>query len=405
MKSLLSSIRLALSALVRSKLRSTLTALGILIGIAAVVVVTALGTGARERVGSAIESLGSNLLFVWGKPAVKSGARVSAALGLTDGDAEAIRREASAVSAVSVYSDVKMQVVSEFDNARIGVMGVDTHYFGVRGYSVATGRAWTDSEEQIKTKVCVIGQTAITKLFGNVDPVGRYLRVGKYPFLIIGTLKPKGQSPFEDQDDRILMPIGSWRSRVSPTIGGRVQLIIASAKSSAYNERAKSQIESILRQRHRIDDGEEDDFRVRTQAAFKKQQDQIYDILTALLLTVAGISLFAGGVGVMNIMLVSVTERTREIGIRMAIGAKGADIQTQFLVESIALTLLGGVAGIGLAVGVIYAIQEGLGWNMRLSPTAIVVAISTSVVVGVVFGFLPARRAATLDPIEALRHE
>ncbi len=407
MKSLFASIRLAFSALSRRKARASLTALGILIGIAAVVVMTALGTGARERIGSQIQSLGSNLLFVFSMPVAKSGAkgRPGAQMGLTDRDADAIRREATAVTAVTVYSEVSTQVVSEFGNAKVGVMGVDRNYFPVRGFAVDTGRRWTPSEEQVKSKVCLIGRTAADKLFGNVDPVGRYVRIGRHPFMIIGTLVPKGESPFEDQDDRIIMPIGSWRARVSPTLGDRVMLIMASARSTAYTDQAVRQIDGILRQRHDIAEGDEADFKVRTQAEFQKSQDAIFGILTLLLVSVAGIALFVGGVGVMNIMLVSVTERTREIGIRMAIGARRIDIQLQFLVEAIVLTLGGGIAGIALATGIIELIRRTLEWNMSLSTTAVSVAMLTSVVIGVVFGFLPARRAAALDPIEALRHE
>jgi putative ABC transport system permease protein len=407
MRGFYNSLRLALSALRRNKARAALTALGILIGIAAVVVVTALGTGARARITGAIQSLGSNLMFIWSQPVVKSGARgpVGAVLGLTDRDAEAIRREATAVSGVAVYSEVDPQVTTAFENAKVGVMGVDTPYFKVRGYAVLHGRTWTANEERTKAKVCLIGQTAQTKLFGNIDPIGRYVRVNRHPFLVIGTLEPRGESPFEDQDDRILMPIGSWRSRVSPMLGDRVMLILATAKSEAYTDQAVSQITAILRQRHHIADGAEPDFVVRTQEAFRKSQDAIFNVLTALLISVAGIALFVGGVGVMNIMLVSVTERTREIGVRMAIGAKRLDIQLQFLIESIALTLVGGLAGIVLAVGLIVAFEHTLGWHMRLSSGAVGVALATSVVIGLVFGFLPARRAAALDPIEALRHE
>jgi putative ABC transport system permease protein len=251
----------------------------------------------------------------------------------------------------------------------------------------------------------LIGKTATDKLFGSTDPIGRYVRIGKYPYRIVGTLTPKGQSPFEDQDDRVLMPIGGFRARVLPTLGDRVQLVMATTHGVERTDEAVRQIEAILRQRHGIEEGDEPDFRVRTQEEFRKSQDAIFGIVTALLLSVAAIALFVGGVGVMNIMLVGVTERTREIGIRMAIGAKRADIRAQFLIESVSLTLFGGLLGILAAVGGIALLESTLGWSMRLSIEAVVVAIGTSVMIGLVFGFWPALRAAQLDPIEALRHE
>jgi putative ABC transport system permease protein len=406
-KALLSSLRLAIHGLWRAKGRSALTSLGILIGIAAVVIVTALGTGAREAIDRQIESLGSNIVFIFHQESGKSGARqrAGAGSGLTERDALAIRREATAIDKVTVYSEVRAQVVSELGNDKIAVIGVDNDYFPVRGYSVASGRSFTDADQQLKAKICLIGQTAIEKLFGSVDPVGRYVRIGKYPYLVIGTLTPKGQSPFEDQDDRVLMPIGSFRARVLPTLGDRVQLVMATTRGAARTDEAVRQIDAILRQRHGIEEGDEPDFRVRTQEEFRKSQDAIFGIVTALLLSVAAIALFVGGVGVMNIMLVGVTERTREIGIRMAIGARRADIRTQFLIESVALTLIGGLAGILAAIGGIALLESTLGWSMRLSIEAVLVALGTSVAIGLVFGLWPALRAAQLDPIEALRHE
>jgi putative ABC transport system permease protein len=231
------------------------------------------------------------------------------------------------------------------------------------------------------------------------------VRIGRHAFFIIGTLAPKGQSPFEDQDDRIIMPIGSWRARVSPTLGPRAQLVIARAKTAEQVEQAERQLDAILRQRHGIPEGEEADFRIRTQAAWRQSQDAVFSIVSLLLLSVATVALFAGGVGVMNVMLVSVTERTREIGVRMAIGARARDIQLQFLAESVTLTALGGIGGIGLALLTMQVLQRSLGWSMRLSPEAVLTAVGTSLAVGILFGFLPARRAASLDPIEALRHE
>jgi putative ABC transport system permease protein len=404
---LATAVRMALAALVRQRLRSVLTSVGILIGIAAVVLVAALGSGARGEIDQQIQSLGSNVIFIFSMPATKSGAktRENLGMGLTERDAEAIRREATAVSAVTVYSEAKAQVVSEHGNAKIGVMGVDGSYCDVRGYEVASGRRFNESEEQTKAKVALIGTTAQQKLFGSIDPVGHWVRIGKHPFLIVGALRSKGQSPFEDQDDRVLIPIGTWRSRVVPTLGDRVQMVMASAKSSERSAEAERQVRQILMQRHHIAEGDEPDFRIGTQEQFRQMQEGIFTVLTVLLLSVAAISLIVGGVGVMNIMLVGVTERTREIGIRMAIGARPRDIQVQFLLESIALTLFGGLAGIALAGVLIWGFAKDLGFPMELDPQAVLVAMTTSVAIGLVFGFWPARRAAHLDPIEALHHE
>jgi putative ABC transport system permease protein len=408
MNSVLTSVRVALRALSRAPLRSSLTVLGILVGIAAVVVVVALGEGASGRIGGRIESLGSNVVYVFDEPTAPGGARHGRAIqtGLRDEDAEALRREATALSGVTVFTSTTSQVRSAFANAKTSVMGTDTSYFPVRGFDLATGRIWTVPEERAKARVCVIGPTAATNIFGSVDPLGRTLRIGKHPYVVIGTLARKGQSPFgEDQDDRILMPVGTWRAHVSPTLGNRAHMIMASAKSFDRADLAVQEIQSILRQRHHVPDGAEADFDVRSQEQFRQMQERIVNVLSLLLLSVAAVSLFVGGVGVMNIMLVTVTERRHEIGIRMAVGARPGDIQAQFLIEAVTLTVLGGTLGLGVAGALVAAVHYGLGWEMRLGPAAVAVALATSLVIGVTFGFLPARRAALVEPMEALRHE
>ncbi|HSN96691.1 MAG TPA: ABC transporter permease, partial [Candidatus Nanopelagicales bacterium] len=325
---------------------------------------------------------------------------------LTEDDGIAIRKEAISVVDVSPFSSITMQVAAGDRNVATSVMGVTRSYWSIRSFTIAQGSSWTDSDEQLKAKVCVIGDAVRENLFGDGDPIGQYIRIGKHPFRVIGVLAKKGQSPFgEDQDDRLLMPAGSFRARVMPGPPGRVEMLLASASSDRTVDRAVQQIEQILRQRHRIDPDDSPDFQIRTQAEFRKSQESIFDTLTVLLSSIAAVSLLVGGIGVMNIMLVSVTERTREIGIRMAIGADEGDIMIQFLVEAITLSFIGGVFGLGVGVGLIAVLAQALGWSMSLPLGAVVAAVGTSTAIGIVFGFFPARRAALLDPIVALRHE
>ncbi|HVU04243.1 MAG TPA: ABC transporter permease [Polyangiaceae bacterium] len=408
MRAALAAVRVALTSLARARLRSALTVLGILVGIASVVVVVALGEGASGKVGSRIQSLGSNVVYVFDQPQYRAGAKKprGAPAGLTDEDAEALRDGAPSLAGVTVFSSTNALAITSFGNAKTMIMGTDREYFPVRGFELATGRIWTLAEEHSKARVCIIGPVTATRLFGAADPVGRTLRIGKHPYLVIGTFVPKGQSPFgQDQDDRIMMPIGTYRGHVQPTVGRRVHMLMASAENEDLSELAVREIESVLRQRHRLSDLAEPDFVVRSQEQFKQVQQRIVSVLSVVLLSVAAVSLFVGGVGVMNIMLVTVAERRREIGIRMALGARPGDVRAQFLVEAVTLTLLGGAAGVALAGLLVLGARKGLGWEMRLGPGPILVAVVTSLAVGLLFGFLPARRAASVEPMEALRHE
>ncbi|MDB4941453.1 MAG: Macrolide export ATP-binding/permease protein MacB [Labilithrix sp.] len=405
-KLVLSAIVLALSAIVRNKLRAALTVLGILIGVTAVVIVTALASGASDSVGSAIDSFGANLLFINPESVQSSGAKGKVTGRLTENDARAVARDAVSVERVAPFLSAAGQVVSGDKNASTYLIGTTSAYFPIRRYNVEKGEVWTDSDELLKTKVCIVGTTVAEKLFGNADPIGRSVRIGRSPYRIIGVLEPKGTSAFgEDQDDRLLMPIGSFRARVLPTAPGRVDMFMASATSDKTTARAQAQITSLLRQRHRIAEGRDADFSVNTQAEFREKQQAIADTLSALLLAVAAVSLVVGGIGVMNIMLVSVAERTREIGIRLSIGARERDILVQFLVEAIVLSLAGGILGIAVGAITTLGLGRALGWNTTPSGLSVLVAFATSAFIGVVFGYLPARRAAKLDPIDALRQE
>ena len=408
MRSLFDGARLAFRAVLRSPMRASLTVLGILIGVAAVVTVTALGSGAREHVSKQIQDIGSNYILIMPQTLQASGARGAQGSGmrLTEDDGRAILRDSTNVVAITPVLRTMGQAVFGDQNWNTQIAGTTTSYFTVRNWAIERGALWDSHDEATKSKVVVIGSTVSRNLFGTEDPVGRSLRIGRYAYRVVGVLVAKGEAPFGfDQDDLVLMPSSSFRSRVMHTPPGFAGALMGAATSSETTASAVRQIEAILRQRHRIAPGRDADFAVHTQKEFAELQDKVYGILTDLLVFVAAISLIVGGIGVMNIMLVSVTERTREVGIRMAIGAREGDIRMQFLVEAVVLSVLGGVAGVVVGSVAIAGLQALLDWHMALSPIAIGISLAVSGITGIAFGFLPASRAARLDPIDALRHE
>jgi putative ABC transport system permease protein len=408
MRSMLVGIRLALRAIRGNLVRATLTVLGILIGVASVVSITALGAGARDAIGEQIQSLGSNLIVVFPQNAAASGARGISGSGkhLSDEDARAIAREAISVKSVAPFLGAAVRVIFGDRNASTTAFGTTTQYLPVRDWKIARGEMWTEHDEATKAKVCILGATVARKIFEGVDPVGQTVRIGRYPYRVLAVLEEKGTSPLGgDQDDILAMPIGSMRARILKAPPGFAGILLVSATAPETTERAVDQIRSILRQRHGIEGDKRPDFDTFVQKDAQEKQGAIFNILTTLLVLVAGISLVVGGIGVMNIMLVSVTERTREIGVRMAIGAREGDIRTQFLVEAVVMAVLGGVMGVLAGAGIVAGVASYLGWSMHMAPSALAVSLGVSGVTGVVFGFVPARRAAKLDPIEALRHE
>ncbi|HEY2518207.1 MAG TPA: ABC transporter permease [Polyangiaceae bacterium] len=409
MKAIIVGIKLALRSIQRNVLRAVLTVLGILIGVAAVVTITALGAGARDLVGGRIQALGSNFILVFPQSSQVSGAKGAQGSGhrLSDDDGRAIEREASSVKLVAPMLGGAGQVVFGDRNWATGITGTTTGILEIGNWEIARGEMWNEHDEATKAKVVVLGATVAKKLFGTSDAVGQTVRIGRYPHTVLGVFKEKGQFPFGgDQDDVVMMPIGSLRARILKTPPGFAGILLVEARSQETTDRAVSQVESILRQRHGFTDLERPpDFEIHTQKEFQEKQGFMSGILTTLLVVIAGISLIVGGIGVMNIMLVSVTERTREIGIRMAIGAREGDILMQFLVEAVVLALLGGITGASLAAGAVSLVAKLSGWPMSVDPRALVISLLVSAATGISFGFFPARRAAKLDPILALHHE
>ncbi len=402
----LGAFRLATRALARNKLRATLTVLGILIGVAAVVCMTALGEGAKAKVTSQMQSLGANMVVVFPGTSSNGGARGTAVASLTEEDALAIGRECPSVASVAAASGAAAQAVYQDQNYSTRVNGTTHDYLKVRAWSLERGQLWTDADEKTGARVCILGKTVQRQLFGEVDPIDKVLRLGKMPCRVIGVLESKGQSSFgSDQDDTVLVPMKTFTSRVLFKQRRSVDIVLASASDASTTKRAEAQIRALLLQRHRIGPDREPDFRVTNLQDVQQSLEAVRSTLAGLLLGIAFISLLVGGIGVMNIMLVSVAERTREIGIRMAIGAREGDILVQFLIEAVVLSLLGGAMGSLLGIGAIVGLAKALDWPMRMQPQALMLALGVSATIGVVFGFFPARRAAQMDPIDALRRE
>jgi len=405
------SMRIALNALRVNKMRSALTMLGIIIGVAAVITMIAVGGGAQARVEEQIKSLGSNLIIVLSGSVTSGGVRLGSGsqLTLSEEDAYAIQREIPEVQASAPTLRGSAQIVAGNTNWSTVIMGITPEFLEARQWEIASGKSIEPADLAGATKVALLGTTVANALFLDSDPVGQTIRIRKVPFTVIGVLAKKGQSlQGQDQDDIILMPISTARKRVLGATQAKQRSIGAIAVKIREGEdlgEAERQIKNLMRQRHRLQPGQDDDFSVRNLSEVLATQEQSSKVLALLLAAVASVSLFVGGIGIMNIMLVSVTERTREIGLRMAVGARGRDILAQFLVEAVTLSLVGGLLGIVAGAIGSFAIGQLADWRTELSPGSVVLAVGFAAGVGVFFGFYPARKASRLLPIEALRYE
>ncbi len=400
-------LKIAYRSLGRNKLRSFLTMLGIIIGVAAVIAMLAIGQGASNAVKAQIASLGTNMLIVFPGASNQGGVRTQAATftRFTEDDAIAISKQCPAVQYVTPVVRSVQQTIANNQNWRTGIWGGYPNYFDIRAWPLQSGNYFTASDERGETKVCIVGQTIVTNLFGqNAVPVGQTIRIGNLPFRIIGVLSAKGQDASgNDQDDIIIAPFSTVLKKL---VGGiYANVIFASALSEDAINEASDEITQLIRIRHKLTEWEANDFTVRTQTEIASTAEATTGTMTLLLASIAGISLVVGGIGIMNIMLVSVTERTREIGIRMAVGARGNDVLTQFLIEALSLSFAGGLIGIVLGVLTSQLVSNLQKWPIVISPESICLAFAFAAAIGIFFGWYPARKAANLNPIEALRYE
>ncbi len=410
MKRLSAAIRIALRALEVNKLRSALTMLGIVIGVAAVIATAAIGSGAKQRIQQQIASIGSNTIIILPGSLTSSGMRMGTGNAVTLSESDA--RELPTCPDIGVAVPIVRggaQVVYGNNNWATIIYGTTPGYLEVRDLSVASGSPFSQQDVDSANKVALLGETVVNNLFGDIDPVGQSIRIKNVPFTVVGVLEPKGQSPTgQDQDDVILLPISTAKRKVigiKSANADAVDSITMQAKSSNQIQAAQDEAEALLRQRHHLLPSEEDDFSIRNMEEIFAAQETSSHIMSLMLAAVASVSLIVGGIGIMNIMLVSVRERTREIGLRQAVGAKTRDILTQFLVEAVTLSIAGGCAGIILGIAASAVISRLANWNTVVSMGAVTLAVFFSALVGISFGYYPARKAAYLDPIEALRSE
>jgi putative ABC transport system permease protein len=407
---LLETASIATRALLRNTLRSFLTALGIIIGVAAVIAMVAIGEGAKAQVEESFAAMGTNLLIVMPGSSSAGGARggFGSQPTLTWDDLKAIQTEVPTVALAAPTLRTQAQLQSEDQNWSTQVQGTTTAFFSIRRWKVARGDPMTDSDNDSGAKVVLLGQTTAEKLYGaNADPVGQLVRIKNVPFQVIGVLERKGQSPMgQDYDDTAIVPVSTFRARLSPSLGNYIAgSIVVSIRDAADTAKGQAQITGLLRDRHRTPPNGEEDFSIRNLAEVASAQQAGADTLSALLASIAAVSLLVGGIGIMNIMLVSVTERTREIGVRMAVGATPGQILAQFLAESLTLSVLGGIVGVGIGLFIAQQLSVQFGWPLKVQPQVIALATGFSAAVGVGFGLYPALKASRMDPITALRFD
>ena len=401
-------LRLALRVIARNKARALLTVLGIVIGVAAVIAMVALGAGAKQNIAKQISSLGANLIVLipgtTNVAGVKGGGGSSTTVDVDD--IEALRRETKSVALIAPANRQQVQIVAGDSNWGTNVTGTTPAFYTIRDWHAAQGTEHSELDEAAHNKVCVLGQTVARQLFGTADPIDQWVRIKKVPFRVIGVLSVKGQSPMgSDQDDAVIIPFSVYRQRLAGTQRDQIQSAYATSVDADSATAAVEELRAVLRQRHKLREEAEDDFSIRNLADIAAASKEVADSMTFLLGSIAGVSLLVGGIGIMNTMLVSVTERTREIGIRMAVGAKSSDILVQFLVEAVVLSAIGGAIGVFFGWIAAQVLSNTTGWVTIFDPAVAALAFVVSGAVGVFFGFWPARRAAQLDPIDALRYE